>query len=165
MRALAFLGFLFFILPLLILAVGQFGLFSGRSPSDLGVRDGKLKPPSRTPNSVSSQAGLWPDGDYASTYASIEPLRVRGDSATAITRLRALLSTWPGARIVAEEPDYLRVEFMTRWLRFVDDAEFWFDPATKAIQVRSASRVGSRDYSVNRRRIEAIRARWDTAGA
>ena len=165
MRALAFLGFLFFILPLLILAAGQFGLFSGRSPSDLGVRDGKLKPPSRTPNSVSSQAGLWPDGDYASTYALIEPLRVRGDSATAITRLRALLSTWPGARIVAEEPDYLRVEFMTRWLRFVDDAEFWLDPAAKAIQVRSASRAGSRDYGVNRRRIEAVRARWDTAGA
>jgi len=165
MRALAFLGFLFFILPLLVLAAGQFGLFIGRSPSDLGVTEGKLKPPSRTPNSVSSQAGLWPDGDYASTYASIEPLRVRGDSATAITRLRALLAAWPGARIVAEEPDYLRVEFMTRWLRFVDDAEFWLDPAAKAIQVRSASRAGSRDYGVNRRRIEAVRARWDTAGA
>jgi len=164
MRALAFLGFLFLILPLLILAAGQFGLFSGRSPSDLGVREGKLKPPYRTPNSVSSQAGLWPDGDYASTYASIEPLRVRGDRATAITRLRALLAAWPGARIVAEEPDYLRVEFTTRWLRFVDDAEFWLDPAHNVIQVRSASRLGRKDFGVNRARIETIRARWDTAG-
>ncbi len=164
MRALAFLGFLFLILPLLILAAGQFGLFSGRSPSDLGVREGKLKPPSRTPNSVSSQAGLWPDGDYASTYASIEPLRVQGDRATAITRLRALLAAWPGARIVAEEPDYLRVEFTTRWLRFVDDAEFWLDSAHNVIQVRSASRLGRKDFGVNRARIETIRARWDTAG-
>ena len=160
-----FLGFVFFVLPLLVLAAGQFGWLMRRSPYDLGVTDGKLKPPSRTPNSVSSQAGLWPDGDYASTYASIEPLRVRGDSATAITRLRALLAAWPGARIVAEEPDYLRVEFMTRWLRFVDDAEFWLDPATQVIQVRSASRVGRKDFGVNRRRIEALRARWDTAGA
>jgi uncharacterized protein (DUF1499 family) len=164
MRALAFLGFVFFVLPLLVLAAGQFGWLMGRAPDDLGVRDGKLKPPSRTPNSVSSQAGLWPDGDYASTYASIEPLRVRDDSATAITRLRALLAAWPGARIVADEPAYLRVEFTTRWLRFVDDAEFWLDPATREIQVRSASRVGSKDFGVNRRRIEALRARWDTAG-
>jgi uncharacterized protein (DUF1499 family) len=165
MRALAFLGFVFFVLPLLVLAAGQFGWLMGRAPDDLGVRDGKLKPPSRTPNSVSSQAGLWPDGDYASTYASIEPLRVRDDSATAITRLRALLAAWPGARIVADEPAYLRVEFTTRWLRFVDDAEFWLDPASKVIQVRSASRLGRKDFGVNRARIEAIRARWDTAGA
>lgn len=165
MRALAFLGFLFFILPLLILAAGQFGLFSGRSPSDLGVREGKLKPPSRTPNSVSSQAGLWPDGDYASTYARIDPLPVRGDNAAAMTRLRTLLAEWPGAQIVEERPDYLRVVFVTRWLRFVDDAEFWLDPANKVIQVRSASRLGRKDFGVNRARIEAIRARWSTAGA
>ena len=82
MRALAVLGFVFLILPLLILAAGQFGLLMGRPPSDLGVRDGKLKPPSRTPNSVSSQAGLWPQGEYASSYAQIEPLPVRGEIGT-----------------------------------------------------------------------------------
>jgi uncharacterized protein (DUF1499 family) len=159
MRALAFLGFVFLVLPLLVLAAGQFGWLMGRAPDDFGVRDGKLKPPSRTPNSVSSQAGLWPDGEYASTYAQIDPLPVRGDSAAAMTRLRTLLAGWPGARIVEERPDYLRVEFMTRWLRFVDDAEFWLDPANNVIQVRSASRLGRKDFGVNRARIEAIRAR------
>jgi len=68
------------------------------------------------------------------------------------------------ARIVEERPDYLRVEFTTRWLRFVDDAEFWYDPASERIQVRSASRLGRKDFAVNRERIEAIRRRWTTAG-
>jgi uncharacterized protein (DUF1499 family) len=160
MRTLAILGFVFVILPLLLLAVGQFGWLMGRPPADLGVRDGKLKAPSRTPNSVSSQAVLWPDGEYASTYAQIEPLTVRGDGVAAMARLRSALAAWPGARIVEERPDYLRVEFMTRWLRFVDDAEFWLDPASNVIQVRSASRLGRKDFGVNRARIEAIRARW-----
>lgn len=159
MRALAVLGFIFIIVPLLVLATGQFGWFMGRAPDGLGVRDGKLKPPSRTPNSVSSQAGLWPEGEYASSYAQIEPLSVRGDGAAAMARLRNVLANWPGATIVEDRPDYLRVEFMSRWLRFVDDAEFWLDPASNVIQVRSASRIGRKDFGVNRARIEAIRAR------
>jgi uncharacterized protein (DUF1499 family) len=163
MRALAVLGFVFLILPLLILAAGQFGLLMGRPPSDLGVRDGKLKPPSRTPNSVSSQAGLWPQGEYASSYAQIEPLPVRGEIGTVMARLKALVAARPEATIVEERPDYLRVEFVTRWLRFVDDAEFWLDPAGKVIHVRAASRLGRRDFGVNRARIESIRARWNAA--
>jgi len=44
-------------------------------------------------------------------------------------------------------------------MKFVDDAEFWFDPASGMIQLRSSSRVGSRDFGVNRQRIEALRER------
>jgi uncharacterized protein (DUF1499 family) len=49
------------------------------------------------------------------------------------------------------------VQFTTPLMRFVDDAEFWFDPVAGAVQVRSASRVGRNDLGVNRARIEAIR--------
>ena len=63
-----------------------------------------------------------------------------------------------GARVVKSAPDYLYAEFTTRLMKFVDDAEFWFDPANKVIQVHSASRVGRGDFGVNRKRIEAIRA-------
>jgi uncharacterized protein (DUF1499 family) len=164
MRALAILGFIVFVLPLLLLAAGQFGLLMGRPPGDLGVRDGALKPPSRTENSVSSQAAQWPQGDYASAYAQIAPLATRGQGTATMGRLRTLLASWPGARIVEDRPDYLRVEFATRWLRFVDDAEFWLDPAAQVIHVRSASRLGRRDFGVNRARIETIRRRLDTAG-
>lgn len=164
MRTLALLGFIFILLPLLVLAAGQFGWLAGRAPTELGVRDGKLKPPSRTDNSVSSQAALWPEGEHASRYAQIAPLATGGNSSAAMGRLRTLLATWPGARVVEDRADYLRVEFMTPWLRFVDDAEFWLDPANNVIQVRSASRLGRKDFGANRKRIEAIRAQLSTAG-
>lgn len=157
MRALAVLAVIFVIVPLLVLAAGQFGLLRGRAPDDLGVRDGKLKPPSKTENSVSSQAALWKDGEFAAQSAAIEPLKVRGDPAAALAKLKATLAARPDVRIITDRPDYLYAEFETRWLRFVDDVEFWVDPAANQIQVRSASRIGRKDFGVNRARIESIR--------
>ena len=145
-------------LALAALLVGQLGLLQGRAPGNPGVRDGRLKPPSQTPNSVSSQAGLYPDHPMRS-YAQIDPLPASGDAAASMARLRSAIEAMPGARIVKSEPGYLYVQFTTRWMKYVDDAEFWFDPATQAIQLRSASRVGGKDFGVNRKRIEDIRAR------
>ena len=64
----------------------------------------------------------------------------------------------PGASVVESKPGYLYVRFTTRWLKFVDDTEFWADPAAGVVQVRSASRLGKKDFGANRARIEAIRA-------
>lgn len=161
MRTLAVLAFIFIIVPLLVFAAGQFGFFTGRAPSDPGLREGKLKPPSRTQNSVSSQAGLWPKDEYAVEYATIEPLKFTQDSALAMNRLRDVVANWPGARVIENNPDYLYAQFETRSLRFVDDVEFLLDPAARVIHVRSASRLGRRDFGANRARIEAIRRRAD----
>ncbi|MFZ2649372.1 MAG: DUF1499 domain-containing protein [Burkholderiaceae bacterium] len=145
------------VLAVLVVLAGQLGLFKGRAPRNPGVRDGRLKPPSRTANSVSSQAALYPDHEMRE-LARIAPLALRGDATATFARLRSVLQSMPGAKIVKIEPDYLYVQFTTRLMGFVDDAEFWFDPAAQAIQVRSASRVGRKDYGVNRARIEAIRS-------
>ncbi|MBL8419252.1 MAG: DUF1499 domain-containing protein [Dechloromonas sp.] len=141
-----------------LLGAGQLGLFQGTPPGDLGVRDGRLKGPADTPNSVSSQARLWPDHPQRE-YAGIAPLSLRGDGSETIARLQALMHSESGASIVESRPDYLRVQFTTRLMKFVDDAEFWFDPAAGVVQVRSASRVGRKDFGVNRQRIERLRAR------
>jgi uncharacterized protein (DUF1499 family) len=141
-----------------VLVAARFNVFSGRAPENLGLRDGKLKPPSETPNSVSSQAALWPDHPQHDD-AAIAPLALKGDGPTTIARLAQIIEGMDGAHIALRRPDYLYVQFTTRLMRFVDDAEFWFDPAAGVVQVRSASRVGRRDFNVNRARIEAIRAR------
>lgn len=144
------------LLPLALLAAGQAGLLQGKPPADLGVRDGRLKPPSTTENSASSQAGLYPDHPMRA-YAEVAPLPGRGDAAASLAAVRAVVEAMPGAAVVRSEPGYLYARFTTRWLKFVDDVEFWVDPAG-AVQVRSASRLGQKDFGVNRARVEAIRA-------
>ncbi len=145
------------LLVVVAIAAGQLGLLQGKAPTDLGVRDGKLKPPSMTENSVTSQAALYPDHPQRK-YADIAPLRVKGDGPATLARIKAIVEGMDGAKVVKSEPDYLYAQFTTKLMKYVDDVEFWYDPAAKVIQVRSASRVGRGDLGVNRKRIEAVRA-------
>ena len=135
---------------------GQLGLLKGKMPTDLGVHEGRLKPPSKTPNSVSSQASLYPDHPQRA-YADIAPLPLNGDAAATLARIGNIVEAMEGGEIVKREPGYLYAQFTTRIMRYVDDAEFWFDPNPGVIQVRSSSRLGSSDLGVNRKRIEFIR--------
>jgi len=146
------------VLALLVLLAGQLGLLRGAEPKRLGLQEGKLKPPSNTPNSVSSQAELWPDHPQLA-YARIAPLAITGDADAAWARLQQAVAAMPGARIVRSEGDYLYAQFTTRWLKFTDDTEFWLDHSAKVIHVRSSSRLGRKDFGVNRARVEALRAR------
>ena len=145
-------------LVVLLLLAGRLGWLGGTPPTDLGVHEGKLKAPSSTPNSVSSQAALWPDHTQRER-ARIAPLPMPGDATVTLARLRTAVAAMPGARIVTERPDYLYAEFTTPRLRFVDDVEFWIDPAAGVVHVRSASRIGYSDRGLNRARIEALRER------
>ena len=136
------------------------GALGGNRPADLGASNSRLKPPSPTRNSVSSQAALYPDHPQRD-YADIKPLPLKsGPGANSIEALAAALRSMPGIKVVEQRPDYLYAEAETRWLRFVDDLEFWLNPARGAIEVRSASRLGREDFGVNRQRIEAIRAAY-----
>jgi uncharacterized protein (DUF1499 family) len=146
------------VLVLAVLVVGQLGLLQGTPPADLGVREGLLKAPSTTPNSVHSQSELWP-GHPQGEYARIAPLALKGSPQQTMSALRRVVQSTPGAVVIKAEGDYLYATFTTRWLKFTDDVEFWFDPAMQVVQVRSASRLGKKDLGVNRARVEALRAR------
>ncbi len=149
-------------LALLLLAAGQLGALAGSTPTNLGLREGKLKPPAKTPNSVSSQAELWPEHPMRER-ASIAPLALAGDGPSTLARLERIVTTLPGAKVVTSEPGYLYAQFTTKLLKFTDDVEFWFDDKAGVVQVRSASRIGHVDRGVNRARVEAIRARLAAA--
>jgi uncharacterized protein (DUF1499 family) len=142
-----------------VLTGARLGLLNGQRPNDLGVTNGRLKPPSLTRNSVSSQARLF--GHPQQAYAAIEPLPLRdGSAAASMQTLATVLQAMPGVTIVEQRPDYLYAQAQTRWLRFVDDVEFWVDPAASVIELRSASRLGREDFGVNRQRIDAVRAAY-----
>ena len=149
-------------LALLLLVAGQLGLLAGSEPSNLGLREGKLKPPGKTPNSVSSQADLWPDHPMRER-ARIAPLALVGDGAATITKLERIVAAMPGAKVMKSEPGYLYAQFTTRLLKFTDDLEFLLDEKAGVVQVRSASRIGHGDRGVNRARVEDVRARLAAA--
>ena len=144
------------LLVLLVLA-GQLGLLRGRPPGNLGINEGKLKRPSTTPNSVHSQADLWPD-DVQREYAGIAPLPLKGDGPETIARLKTLLQAMPGVEIVDSRADYVYATCQTKLLKFIDDIELWYDREAGVVQVRSSSRIGRKDFGVNRTRVEALRA-------
>lgn len=150
-----------FVIPasllLLVFGAGRIGLLTGSPPADLGVRDGRLKAPSNTQNSVSSQAALYPDHPQRD-YADIEPLAlVNRDGAATMTKIVEIIDSLKGAEIATSDPGYLHAQFTSKTLQFVDDAEFWFDAEQNVIQVRSAARLGRHDFGMNRAHIETLR--------
>ena len=87
-----------------LFVAGRIGMLHGTPPNDLGVKDGRLKPPSLTPNSVSSQTLLHADHPMR-VYAQIAPLPLRGSGAQTIAALTRLVEETPGGRVV--EPIFL----------------------------------------------------------
>ncbi|MEO6972349.1 MAG: DUF1499 domain-containing protein, partial [Rhodoferax sp.] len=77
-------------LAVLLVAAGHLGMLAGHAPADLGVKDGRLKPPSLTPNSVSSQAALYPDNPQRA-YAEVAPFKYTGDGKAAMARLAGIV--------------------------------------------------------------------------
>jgi uncharacterized protein (DUF1499 family) len=129
------------------------GLFAGKPPSNLGVTDGRLAACPRSPNCVASQA------DPADATHFIAPIAFKGDAGAAWWALRQTVAASERVKIVDERDGYLRAEFATKLIGFVDDVEFLLDAPARVIHVRSASRLGYRDFGVNRTRIEALRTR------
>lgn len=123
--------------------------FSGKRPGRLGVSNGHFNaPPTWKPNWVSSQVAR--DDKHYET-----PLGFSGDAAAAMQKLKSVVTAHKGAAVIESKSDYLYAEFSTPLMGFTDDVEFYCDG--KVIQVRSSSRLGIRDFNVNRRRVEAIR--------
>jgi len=142
-----------FLMPLLSFSV--IGC-TGVRPANLGIKDGKLAPCPASLNCVSSQSS---DREHA-----VEPLSFAGMVTGAHEALRKIILNMKRSQIITDTDSYIHAEFTSALFRFVDDAEFQFDENSKLIHVRSASRLGSSDLGVNRKRVEEIRARWTASG-
>jgi uncharacterized protein (DUF1499 family) len=128
---------------------------SGKPPPNLGARDGQLSPCPNKPNCVSSQSS---DPEHY-----VPPLTFDVPADTTRQALLVVLPQMEGAQVVTQESFYIRAEFTSRRMRFVDDVEFLIDPLSNVVHVRSASRLGYSDLGVNRKRVEDIRARLQQA--
>eukprot|EP00252_Welwitschia_mirabilis_P023105 TRINITY_DN6451_c0_g1_i1.p1 TRINITY_DN6451_c0_g1~~TRINITY_DN6451_c0_g1_i1.p1 ORF type:complete len:281 (+),score=48.54 TRINITY_DN6451_c0_g1_i1:124-843(+) len=155
-------------------------LFRGTKPKFLGVQK---NPPSlalcpATPNCISTAEELNDPSHYVPPWNyNAEDKRARNEPATkeqAMSELLdVILSTKPDnytPHIVEKTTDYVRVEYESPFLGFVDDVEFWFPPGKSSIvEYRSASRFGNYDFDINRKRIKALRLAlkkkgWESVG-
>ena len=128
-------------------------MFSGKRPDNLGVKDGRLATCGRRLNCVSSQA----DPGDAQRY--VAPVPFKGGAAEAIAAARRAVESMARTRVVRAEGNYLHAEFRSKLMGYVDDLELTYDAQAGVLHVRSASRLGRRDFNVNRERVEALRAR------
>jgi uncharacterized protein (DUF1499 family) len=120
--------------------------FSGKRPTNLGVKDGKLAACPSSPNCVNSQS--------QDSKSKIAPLPL-----VAIADLKKVIESMERTTIIEQTDNYLYAEFKSKLMGYVDDVEFYRDSQANVTHVRSASRLGQSDLGINRKRIEAIRAK------
>lgn len=140
--------YLFILITLGALCVLFLGC-SGKRPENLGVNNGRLSSCPDSPNCVSTQA--------TDEKHSIAPVILQGTANEAMAKIKAAIESMDGAQIILQEGSYLHAEFTSRFWRFVDDLECYYDETAKVVHVRSASRVGISDLDVNRKRVEQLR--------
>jgi uncharacterized protein (DUF1499 family) len=93
----------------------------------------------------------------------VSPMQLAGNSDTEWADIQAVVNRLPRSRIVTATDRYLHATLKSRFLGFIDDLELLLDLQTKTISIRSASRSGSYDLGVNRRRVEDLRRQLEAA--
>ncbi|KAL0309146.1 UNVERIFIED_CONTAM: hypothetical protein Scaly_1802300 [Sesamum calycinum] len=158
-----------------VAVLGAIFHFSGTKPNYLGVQKnpGGLALCPATNNCVSTSENISDLAHYAPPW-NYNPEEGRG-SKKPVSReqameelLQVIKSTKPDnftPKIAEKRDDYVRVEYESPIMGFVDDVEFWFPPGKKPIvQYRSASRLGNFDFDINRKRIKALRLALEKKG-
>jgi len=108
----------------------------------------RLSPCPKTPNCVSSDE---PGSHF------VEPLRLAARPEVAWREIRDLIKATPQTRIVTETDVFLHVEYRVFLTPFVDDVELELRASENIVAIRSASRAGTFDLGINRRRLEELR--------
>jgi len=113
---------------------------------NLGIEGGRLKPCPDRQNCRNSD-----DPQERFQIEAIED--TEGSKWHLIAEVMASL---PRVKLVEETEDYLHFTQTSGFFHFVDDIEFHNRPETRQIAIRSASRLGYRDFGVNQARLDDI---------
>ena len=141
-----------------IKTVALFFIFIGALGCVSDTRDSRgkiladLAPCPDSPNCVSTKSK---DPGHA-----MPPLPYLNSGQESMDRLVGIVQEMKQAKIVADTPTYLHVEFRSALFRFVDDVEFVLEDSARLVHFRSASRTGYYDFGVNRRRMKEISDRY-----
>lgn len=152
---------LLFVIAIVSLVIFLYFFYLGKKSQSgvaLGLNADMLYQCANKPNCVCSE---YP-GDSAHF---IEPYSYQGLIHSASERNKASRTLWQtllmtlkqlGARIEMSSDTYLAATFKSKVFGFVDDFEARLDVDNATLHFRSASRVGTGDLGVNRKRIKTI---------
>lgn len=118
-----------------------------------GFVNGGLAPCPKTANCVSTEQK---NPNRRMPPINYEGLTLEEAKAT----LLSVLKTLPKTEVKIDEGPYIYAEARTYLFEFYHDVEFYFDEAKKVIHFRSASRLGFSDFGTNKRRMQAVVARF-----
>ena len=122
---------------------------NSKSGQALGLLAGTLAPCPDKPNCVCSEFGEDTAHYIAPLdYSGVLTEKAWGDTLQIIKEL--------GGEILVANDEYISAIFSSSLFGFIDDVECRLDASQKRIHIRSASRVGHSDLSVNRNRVETI---------
>jgi uncharacterized protein (DUF1499 family) len=118
----------------------------------LGVKEGKLAPCPDSPNCVSTQS--------KGKRHAMKPLPYVRTQEASREKILSILKGMKRTTIVTVTESYIHAESRTVLWRFVDDVEFFLDETARLVHFRSASRVGTYDFGLNRRRMKEISEKY-----
>ena len=138
-------------MPLLLWLSGLVVLALGTSAARMeATPSSQFSPCPETANCVSS--------DARDMLHRVPAFELAADADLVWAGVRSAVQEMPRVRIVTLTDNHLHAECRSALFRFVDDLELELRAESNQIAVRSASRVGSWDLGVNRRRVERLRA-------
>jgi uncharacterized protein (DUF1499 family) len=114
-----------------------------------------LPPCPDRPNCVSSKA--------TRPAQKVAPFAFSGPPEAAQMKLMRIIEQDRSATVVDARQGWIAAEFRSRFAGFIDDVRFEVDASASVFHVQSASRSGYWDLGVNRRRVEALRAKFDAS--
>ena len=129
-----------------------FGCSGDPALRSAAVEDGNLPPCPDKPNCVSTRS--------ADPARRMEPLPFVGTREETRNRILEIVRGMKRSEVVQASDSTVHVLFRSRLFRFVDDVVFLLDGSERLVHFRSASRVGTYDFGVNRRRMEEISRRY-----
>jgi uncharacterized protein (DUF1499 family) len=122
--------------------------------TELGVKNGMLFPCNGKWNCAITQSV---DGQKPNAQS----LYYTGSKKEAQIWLKKIILSFARTKIITETEDYVHATFESKFWHFVDDVEFYFAEHKPIIYMRSASRVGTYDFGVNKRRLKKIKKMFE----
>jgi uncharacterized protein (DUF1499 family) len=118
----------------------------------LGVSECQLAQCPDSPNCVSTQS--------EGKRHAMKPLPYLQTREASREKILSILKGMKRTEIVKQTESYIHAECRTALWRFVDDVEFFLDETARVVHFRSASRVGTYDFGLNRRRMNEISEKY-----